>query len=237
MSRRIRLYRTRIKAWGLRRALHAFIMQAFAKAGFHIHDVEVGAERYDLMDPNPPSTPTGYTTRICGKDDLLPFVGDETHLSQEFLEQAFARGDVCAASFFHERPVAYKFETRNRTQVTDQIDVIIPEGFVYSYKAWTHLDHRQLGLTRACAYELIRKRRDERCHDRVIWYVEKHNYAALLHGPNHPREWSLLMGYVGWLTLFGKQIPYNSRWANRIGFIFVRVDDDRPRMVAGAQSR
>ncbi len=237
MSGRVHRYRERIANWGLRRAAYGFVMAVLARTGFHLHNVDVGADRYDLMEDTQPPTPDGYLTRICAKEDLLPYVGRHTELSDDFLNFAFDRGDVCSASFYEGVPVAYKFETRHRTEVNEQLDVLIPRGFVYSYRAWTHPDHRRRGLTSACAYELSRKRYEEHCLDRVIWYVETHNYPSLLHAVDSPKTWSLLMGYVGWFKIFGRMVPLNSRWASKIGFVFVRSEDDRVRMAAGAQSR
>ena len=55
--------------------------------------------------------------------------------------------------------------------------------------------------------------------------METHNYPSLLHGYEHPNSRSLYTGYVGWITLFDRQIPINSRHAKRIGFEFVRKSD------------
>jgi hypothetical protein len=37
------------------------------------------------------------------------------------------------------------------------------------------------------------------------------------------------MGFCGWITIFGRQIPFTSRRARWVGFELVRNDDNRRR--------
>ena len=225
--------RARLSEWGLRRTIYWHIMNFLGKCGFRIHRVGVGAGRFDLFNTEPPEIPPGYETRPLDKSDLEPFVGKlETELSQEFLDTAFANGDDCVGSFFGDQLVAFAFVSRTRTTVTDQIDVIIPEGFKYDYKSWTHRDHRRRNISKMIGH-VMWKALERDYSERVIWYIETHNYQSLLHSYTHPRQWSLRFGYVGWFTLFGRQIPFNSRWAKKIGFEFVRKEDDGKRYYGG----
>lgn len=215
--------------WGWRRAIYWALMTFMAKAlGFHIHYVNVGAGRSDLDDPNPPVIPSGYTARLVKLEDLLPYIDKVPGLSREFLADAFSEDDECGAAFFGDELVSYSFNKRSRTTVTDQLDVLIPKGFRYSYKAWTHPDHLRRNLQKATAY--VRRFGPKRTfEERVISYTETHNYPSLLHGYQHPSRRELYIGYVGWITLFGRQIPFNSRQAKKIGFEFVRKGDRRIR--------
>lgn len=196
--------------------------------GFHIHRIEVGAERRDLLDPDPPEVPAGYTTKICTKTDLQPFVDTVPDFPPQFFEAAFGRGDECAATFYDGDLVAFAFNSRVRTPVNSQIDVLIPEGFRYGYKSWTHQDHRRKNLSRMLGY--VRQQGANRPYDeRGIWYIETHNFPSRLHTYRHPRVRSILMGYGGWFSFFGRYIPFNSRGAKWIGFEFVRNSDNRVR--------
>ena len=117
------------------------------------------------------------------------------------------------------------FTTRSRARVSEQLDVLIPPGFRYGYKAWTHEDHRRRHLSKMRGhfhFTTVPRPYEER----GIWYVETHNYMSLLHSYVHPRQRAMRMGYCGWLTLFGRQIPFNTRAAKWIGFEFVRRSDD-----------
>lgn len=99
---------------------------------------------------------------------------------------------------------------------------------MYTYKGWTHPDHRRAKLTAARIYlrqQLVRSHRRQWS----ISYTETHNYASLLHGYRHPRARGVRMGFCGWITLFGRQIPFNSRRARWVGFELIRRDDDGQR--------
>ena len=112
--------------------------------------------------------------------------------------------------------------------MTDQLDVLVPPGFRYSYKAWTHPDHTRRNLQKATGF--VRRAGPKRTFaERLVSYTETHNYPSLLHGYRHPNRRSLFMGYGGWITVFGTQIPFNSRQARKIGFEFVRRSDQRVR--------
>jgi hypothetical protein len=219
--------------WGLRRAVYWELMNFLGRRGFRIHLVGVGATRFDLFNPVPPEVPPGYDTRQLLKADLEPFVDKlTTDLTQDFLDQAFENEDVCVGTFYGDELVAFSFDSRTRTTVNDQLDVLIPEGFKYGYKAWTHEDHRRKNLSKMIGnFKWKELKRDY--GERGIWYIETHNYPSRLHGYLHPRQWSVRVGYVGWFTLFGRQIPFNTRWAKKIGFEFVRKDDSRRRYYGG----
>jgi hypothetical protein len=218
-------FRENVAAWGWRRGLHWALMSLLARRlGFHVHYVTVGVGRDDLADPTPPVIPSGYTVRLVTLEDLLPYAGSVPDFSREFLEEAFRYDDECGAAFYGDQLVSFSFNRRARTTVTNQLDVLIPSGFRYSYKAWTHPDHTRRNLQKATGF--VRRAGPKRTFgERVISYVETHNYPSLLHGYQHPSERQLFMGYVGWFALFGRQIPFSSRQAKKIGFEFVRKSD------------
>ncbi len=190
--------------------------------------MRVGADRIDLSSRIPPEVPPGYVTRMAEKADFLPYVGRIPGIDGEFVEQAFKPGDECSATFLDGEPVSFCFVTRSRAPVTEQLEIRVPKGFRYVYKTWTHPDHRRRNLSAMGSYvrNFIHKRP---FNERSISYVETHNYPSLLHTYRRPSERGLTMGYVGWLTWFGRQIPFASRGARRIGLEFVRNDDHRVR--------
>jgi len=221
-------FKTRKRDWGLRRALHWEHMNLLSKLGVRVHYVDVGANIREIIGEETPTVPPGYETRLVGLDDLLPFAGRVPDLSREFLHTAFGRGDIGAANFYGGDLVGYAFWSFTRARVTDQLDVIVPNGFRYSYKAWTHADHRRANLSSHRSY--VRRQTRRASHEeRMISLAETHNYPSLLHGYRHPRLRSLRMGFCGWITVFGRQIPFTSRRARWIGLEIVRNDDQRPR--------
>jgi hypothetical protein len=105
--------------------------------------------------------------------------------------------------------------------VTEQLEVLVPDGFRYGYKGWTHPDHRRRNLSQKGTW--VKKTQAGRPFgERGIWYIETHNYASLLRGYRNPRVRHINMGVVGWFTLFGRQIPFATRTAKWIGFHFSR---------------
>lgn len=226
VSLKFRHFAQRKRDWGLKRALYWELMYAARTyLGFCIHYVTVGADLKRPAENVRPEVPEGYVTRIVGLEDMLPYVGRVPDLDAEFLHDAFRRGDECAANFFGDELVGFGFICRTRCRASTQIDVLIPQGFRYSYKDWTHPDHRRNNLSRMRGH--VRFTTLPRpFEERSVTYVETHNYASLLHSYLRPRERSLRMGLCGWWSLFGHQIPFNSRAAKWVGFEFIRRDDD-----------
>lgn len=226
-------FRQRMRDWGLRRTLYWYLMHALSKFGIHLHYVRVGADMLDILGNEvAPETPQGYGTRVVGVDELLPLAGVVAGLDREFVLAAFERGDVCTANYFDGELVGFSFSTCKRARVSAQLDVLVPDGFRYGYKAWTHPEHRRRNLARARGY--VRRQTLKWAHEvRSISYIETHNYPSLLRSYRHPRQRSLPMGFCGWVTLFGREIPFNSRRAKWIGFEFVRRDDHGRRQYVG----
>jgi hypothetical protein len=198
--------------------------------GFHLHYMRIGADRVDLKDPVPPTVPPGYDVRLVTRQELLACVDRLPGLSREFLDDAFSGNDECSAAFYGDEMVAFAFTKRSRAVVTDQIDVVVPAGFRYGYKSWTHPDHRRQHLSRTMTY--VKETQAGRpFQERGISYIATHNYASLLRSHTSPSARSIPMGFVGWITIGGRQIPFNSRKAKWIGCIFVRKEDHRVRQI------
>src|SRR4030095_2739117 len=100
---------------------------------------------------------------------------------------AVARGDLCVANFRGEEVVGFAFFSFTRARVTPQLDALVPKGFVYGYKGWTHQDYRRANLTSARVH--MRHHWMRQNHSlRGINYVETHNYASLLRHYRPPRH-------------------------------------------------
>lgn len=214
--------RERARQWGWHRAFYWQIMHAFARGlGFHVHYVTIGADRPRLLSlyREPPRVPDGYSVRFGCKEDFLKAVGKVPNVDFRFIEEAFGRGDECSIVLHGDELVNFCFWTRAWAPVTDQLRVIVPEGFRYVYKAWTHADHRRKGLSNVNSY-WRNTRRVAPFEERSISYVETHNYASLLRSYQHPNERGIYCGYVGWITLFGREIPFSTRQARWIGLRF-----------------
>jgi hypothetical protein len=162
----------------------------------------------------------GYVHREISLCELIPFADSEGELAEElttdFLREATERGDLCVASFFGKELVGFDFASTRRLPATPQLDQIIPPGFLYSYKSWTHPGHRRkkLGLGR------IEIQRTQELN--YIYAIETHNYPSLLRSYRQPLERRIRMGYAGWIEIRGRQYPFASRRAKWIGFGLAR---------------
>ena len=226
---KLEAFGARVRDWGVRRALYFQLMNPLRNyLGFAIHYVGIESIHLDSSESECPDVPVGYDTRLAGLTDMLPYAGRVSDLSKELLEQRFEQGDECVANFFGAELVGFSFISRVRTRATDQLDAIVPAGFRYSYKSWTHEDHRRKNLGRMRTH--VRVCTAQRpFQERSIWYVETHNYASLLHSYAHPRKRAISMGFVGWFTLFGRQIPFSTRRAKWVGFELRRREDTTAR--------
>ena len=221
--------RKRAHDWGWRRAVHWQIMHLLKRTiGLHVHYVYVGSDRDDLQDAEPPPIDPEYIIKEACKEDFDPYVGKVEKLDAEFVEQAFARNDECSVALWRGELVNFAFSCRTRARVTPQIDVIVPKGFRYGYKDWTHPDHRRRHLSKMGAW-FRRNKLNRPYAERSIYYIETHNYPSRLTSYRHPSLRPLRMGVVGWFDWFGRHYPFNSRRAKWIGLIFVRKDDHRVR--------
>lgn len=222
--------RGRINDWGWRRAIFWQVMHTLKEYfGITLSYVRVSADRLDLRDPTPPDIPPGYDVRIATKEDFEPFVGKVEFLDREFVDNAFAHDDEASIAIYNGELVGYSFVTRVKARVTPQLELHVPKNFRYAYKSWTREDHRRRYVSRMMGHVRLYNNPRREFKERGIWIVFVHNYPSLLHSYRYPSERSIPMGYVGWITLFGKQIPFNSRKAKWIGLEVRRQGDERVR--------
>lgn len=185
-----------------------------------------GSGRWSRMAP--PVVPEGYDVKMVDLEDLLPYVNSVPDLTETFLQTAFRRGDVCVASFCGSELAGFSFRSTSRASLTDQLDITVPPGFTYTYKTWISADHRQRNLSQIQGY--VRHHAIPKDHGaRGIWFVETHNYPSLLHSYRYPSDRALIMGFIGWITIFGYQLPITTRRARWLGVDAVRSGQDSQR--------
>lgn len=205
-------------------------MQFLARGlGFHVHYVFVGSGSGRTGRLPPPIVPDGYRVRMVDADELERHVGLAPGITPAFVDGVRRLGDACVASFRQGRLVGFSFESTCRAVVNDQLDILIPAGFRYTYKTWVDPAHRQRNLSQIQNYVRYHARRRDHA-ERDIWYVETHNYLSLLHSYRQPGERELRMGLIGWISLFGRHVPFRTPASRWLGVEFVRKDDRRSRL-------
>jgi len=207
----------RVGTLGWHRSAYWYLLQFLSKAlGLRLHHVFVSASAAKSIIATEPA----YEHREVSPSELMPYIDDDPvlrdQLTPDFLRQSQTQNDECIASFFDDRLVGFDFSSTTKAPVTSQLEVLVPAGFSYGYKGWTHPDHRRKKLA------LRRIQLKSSVDYMTIYYIETHNYPSLLRPYRHPSERRQHMGYVGWVTIRGRQYPFASRRAKWIGFEFVR---------------
>lgn len=190
----------------------------------HVYRVWVGGGMVTAWhDQLPKEVPDEYPTCRLEPQDLIPYVSGENYLSEAFLRDAQARGDTATAVFFEDRIVSYGFVSNTRTPFEHGLELLVPPGFVYAYKSWTHPDFRRKGLTKYRSKVDWDYRKVNGGPRRGFWYIKFHNYPSLLgnvYEPPHQRP--IYVGLMFVLNIFRRTFYFNSRRVKWFGSVLVR---------------
>ena len=202
---------------GILRTAYQYLMSGLEKfAGLHAHHVVISGV---TEIPSMPELASDYETRVIERYcDAEPFF--DLEFSPDLVATALGKGDLVAINLYQGSLVGYGFTAKSSTQVTEQLDAILPPNFRYGYSAYTHPDHRGLGLARArwvARIEHVQVPQTERS----IAYIATHNYPSLaMYYQDSGRP--IFAGFVGYISIFGRHLPFNSPAAKRLGFRFMR---------------
>lgn len=124
--------------------------------------------------------PAPYEARILGEAELRRFAQDPANeLSDEFLDEALARGDQCYAIVHGDRLAAYGWYAFGPTPIgLPGLLLHYRTDCVYMYKGFTHNEHRgkrlhAIGMTRALQHYLSKG------YEGIVSYVESINFDSL----------------------------------------------------------
>ncbi|MEM9622267.1 MAG: hypothetical protein AAF993_11490 [Pseudomonadota bacterium] len=140
----------------------------------------------------------------------------QADISREFLDAALARGDVCIGYFVGTALVSYFWCGFSRVPAQAGLEVCVPSGYSYAYKALTVPDHRgrhlQQILTEVNDAMLINAGLRHN-----IEYIEVDNYAQLKASARYGNTTLGQAGYFRW----GPYVhPFRTRGVARVGFAF-----------------
>ncbi len=212
-------FREKVSEWGLVNTLAWFYWQFLEKLGIKVCIIFItGAES---IRPTEPERPSDYSFRIGEPCDLEQYLGQTDELTKEFLEASTARGDTCAWALQGEELAGFTFNASTRTEVTSQLDILIPARFLYSFKSFVMPQHRRMNISR-CLGRDLRKAVDPDLRLRTVSYIDKSNFPSRLRSHMHPNSMSHRFGLIGWFTIFGTQIPFATRAARWIGVRFIQ---------------
>ena len=157
--------------------------------------------------------------RLANRQELIQAIKEiPDYLTQEFVESAMARGDICAAAFSDSKIIAFHWASFTTAKVNDHLWVEFDTPYRYGYNAYTRPEYRGRRIA-----QRVMRFVDSEClkhgYTHTIVYVETHNYASLA---NLERLGNRCVGYAGYFRLFGKFFPFRSPGAKARSFRFYR---------------
>ena len=214
--------------WGWRRLIAFYFFTLLERwLGLHVYRLWVGGGMVTTWHEQlPKKVPDEYPTRRLEPQDLIPYACEENKLTLAFLTDAQARGDSATVVFHEDSIVSYAFRSDSRTPFEHGLELLIPPGFSYAYKSWTHPDHRRRGLTKYRSKVDWDYQRVNGGPRRGVWYIKFHNYPSLLtdvYEPPHQRP--IYVGLLFVLKIFKRTVYFNSRHVKWFGSVLVRCGE------------
>lgn len=103
-----------------------------------------------------------FSRRSLDATGLSPLITDGTwDLTEEFVHEAFARGDCCIGAYDGEQLCGYAWYTEKETAVERGLTLTPMSGLTYSYKHFTHPSARGQAVQRCLAGAAVASRRSE----------------------------------------------------------------------------
>ena len=167
--------------------------------------------------------PEGYTAMFLSQCMIRDFAEDpEYEMSEDFLKEAFAKGDECYALCDGETLAAYGWYSVKPTR-TDLPDLFVQfsEDYVYMYKAFTRTRYRGQRL-HAIGMTLALQSYRSRGFAGLVSYVEATNFDSL--------KSCARMGYTTFGTvyvgkIFGRHFQHHRPRCEKMGFRLTPAPD------------
>jgi hypothetical protein len=216
---RLRRLQSDIEKWGVLRILRLRLMR-FAKRKLGIF---VNAVRTSRLDPDPdyPMARPDIEMRVATHEELITACLDpKLHLSEEFVDAAKRRGDICYGAFHANRIVSYTWRAFGAAPHGEMLCVRAQHPYSYSYKSYTRPDYRGNRITPSL---ILRSDVDmlDRGFTNRVGFVEVTNYESLAMGK---RIGAKVVGYAGYLRWFGRYFPFRTPGVRKTGFEFFEPD-------------
>jgi len=147
--------------------------------------------------------------------EMLPELAPDptTEMSNEFVEQALARGDACFALRDGNTLAAYGWYSRGPTPVDEDLEVHFSRDYIYMYKGFTDERYRgqrlhAIGMTRALKHYIASG------YKGLVSYVDSTNYESLR---SCSRMGYAIFGSLYVLKIFGRCLAFSSPGCARLG--------------------
>ncbi|MGI9325127.1 MAG: hypothetical protein ACR2PZ_07900, partial [Pseudomonadales bacterium] len=167
-------FRDSVTRWGLGRGLYSTIMQ---RLKWWLGMTVTGIYRAPLKKPGK-SPPESVRASLASAADLAPFVGKRGYeLSPEFVASAFARDDLCVATYVDGAFAAYGWVAYRTAPHVDGVWVQFAAGQRYNYKNLTLPEYR--GRHIRGSFGVLQTRDQYECVTHSLAFIETHNYASI----------------------------------------------------------
>ena len=158
----------------------------------------------------------GYEMAVANAEEFSALA--DINVANQYRD-AFSKGDYSVVTTHNNQLVGYNFYSSTATRVNDQVEFRLNDRYVYSYGAYTHPDHRGLGLSPA-RWTFARNWRIERGVEQLtVHYISLDNLSSLQSGD---RNYTV----VGYCAYIGRRKPgarlycFNSPGCRRRGVGF-----------------
>jgi hypothetical protein len=223
-----------LRRWGPARSLYSLLLPFCRK--FLTFNISAIVCRPLGRTNSSTSNPEGCQFSILSEQALLDFSHDPTlRLVETRIKDAFARGEFCAGAILDGNLVAYHWRAYTSAPATPfknkrNIWVDFNADTVYGRYSLTLPAYRGKHIMPSLWVFA-----DNYCLDKgdllLIAYVETDNYSAMRVGM---RVGNRVVGYAGYIYLFGKSFSFRTPGAKKHGFRFFTprspaVDNSKPR--------
>lgn len=204
-----------LNRWGWHRSLFSHVASFAARhLGIHIHVVRTCSL---AANPPYPTTLPDITYRLIKAEELVHASSDpDLGLRRDIVEAAIARGDFAFGAFDGSVLAAYVWRTLTSARHTDDVWVRVNKPYAYAYKSFTRSGYRG---NRLMPSVLLFSDREMLKHGYThrAGFVAIYNLPSLAAGKHMA---SKVIGYAGYLDLFGRYFPFRTQAVKNIGFEF-----------------
>ena len=209
--------------WGLSRALYLRVMVRLRRwlvvCRIHVRLLSNDPAYGDELEGD-------ITVRLATREDLLRAAEElPDELTVEFIDASLRRGDLCVGAFDGSILVSFVWRAFTATPNEDglaphqdEIWVGFEKPYRYGYKSFTRPEYRGRHLQ-----DPVARLSDRMCIERGYMYdinsVETHNYPSIASVKRHGHR---LVGFAGYLMVWGRVYPFQSRGAKRHTFRFYK---------------
>ncbi len=203
--------RDEIERWGWPRYLYSRLMIGLNRlVGLDV----VWVTRRDLAQSRP--APPSIEVRLAAAEDLAPYIADPSYkLEKKYVNDAFARGDTCVATYLDGRLAAYGWVIYKAAPYDGEIWVDFHPGHRFTTSSFTHPDYRGRHIRGSFGALDALDRQHAVTH--TLATIHTHNFASLRADARGGAKIVGCAGYVNTSKLF---VGFRSPGAKKCGFRF-----------------